>query len=916
MGSEGVIGIEGSCDVENTIFVAVGKNVKESKSTLLWALEYFAGRKLFDEKLSGSKLRQKASRAFRELERQKMHKLLNRYLRVLDKVEAGKIWIEMERVDEGIVHIIAQKHIRWLVMGAATDKQYSKNLSELKSKKAIYVLEKAPAYCKIWFPCKGFLICSRGALLEQDDIVDAYEYDNESESLEHLNNTKVIDTPNNSKVIEAPTSIDLMMVESKEDSSTLALSNEPPECLVRSSSTNWLEERPQGQGTSDLYHKIEHATILAEKSKQAAFKESIKRWNAEEDAREALHKDLILEPFVTWMEKYRKFKPNFILKLMYKIARMLCVRDKTNRAVLLFLPHLLFLYFISLNFSSLSLPNSRALASTLLFLSFPLLFSLPSFLLIGAARTCLLSHSPTTAAAIFRLVLPRFQSGRLPFRFRRVYSTSTCCSNYSRAETLKSICMEETSQRKELEDMLAKQRQEIESMKNQHLQCIEELKVIREQTPVLESRITETHHLEKELEEKIIQAVELLVKFKEQRDELQTECETATEEVKKLQKMSEKETMGSSCSQFFVLPFLEISEATQNFDPSLKIREGKSGCVYKGHLRHVKVAIKMLPSHGSQSDLEFENEAVVLSRVRHPNLVQLVGICPESRSLVYEYCENGNLEDRLVGEGKTPSLPWQSRVRIAIDVCSALAFLHSSNPCIVHGNIKLTSILLDSNYVGKLSNTGLFRFVSNEGRNPTTSNDMSSEASVYVDPEFFETGQLTTESDVYSFGIVLLQLLTGRKQASGVVKDVKCALENGNFETVLDFSAGDFPLELAKQAALLALRCCETERANRPNIVSDIWRLVLPMRNLCPPASLGTEEKRRIPSHFVCPIFQDVMKDPCIAADGFTYEADAIKGWLNSGHKTSPMTNLQLDHCDLLPNSALYYAIQEWEQQP
>ena len=81
---------------------------------------------------------------------------------------------------------------------------------------------------------------SRGALLEQDDIVDAYEYDNESESLEHLNNTKVIDTPNNSKVIEAPTSTDLMMVESKEDSSTLALSNEPPECLVRSSSTNWL----------------------------------------------------------------------------------------------------------------------------------------------------------------------------------------------------------------------------------------------------------------------------------------------------------------------------------------------------------------------------------------------------------------------------------------------------------------------------------------------------------------------------------------------------------------------------------------------------------------------------------------------------------------------------------------------------
>lgn len=170
--------------------------------------------------------------------------------------------------------------------------------------------------------------------------------------------------------------------------------------------------------------------------------------------------------------------------------------------------------------------------------------------------------------------------------------------------------MKETSEREELKDILAKQRQEIESMKNQHLQCIEELKVIREQMPVLESQSTESYHLEKELEEKIIQAVELMIKFREQRDELQMECEMATGEVQKLRKFSEKDTVGVglSCSQLFVLPFLEIIEATQNFDPSLKLGEGKSGCFYKGLLRHVKVAIKMLPSHGSQSDLEFENE--------------------------------------------------------------------------------------------------------------------------------------------------------------------------------------------------------------------------------------------------------------------------------------------------------------------
>ncbi|GKE04837.1 U-box domain-containing protein 32-like protein isoform X1, partial [Tanacetum coccineum] len=315
---------------------------------------------------------------------------------------------------------------------------------------------------------------------------------------------------------------------------------------------------------------------------------------------------------------------------------------------------------------------------------------------------------------------------------------------------------------------------------------------------------------------------------------------------------------------------------------------GRYGSVYKGILRHVRIAIKMLPSLGSQGDAEFEDEAEVLSRVRHPNIVTLIGVCPESRSLVYEYLENGSLENRITSRGRTPPLQWHSRIQIASDICSALMFIHSSKPPITHGNLNLNNILLDSNHVSKISDLGINRLIP-------------------------DSEKLSVTSDVYSFGVVLLRILTGRP-ASSAVNDVKCALKNGNFGTVLDMSAGDWPIEHVKDLAYLGLRCCEKDPVNRPDLVDDVLTKLEIMKNLFPVSPVESENQRRIPSYFVCPIFQEVMKDPYIAADGFTYEEDAIKGWINSGHKTSPMTNLKLDHCDLLPNHALTYAIQEWQQ--
>ncbi|XP_058769807.1 U-box domain-containing protein 32 isoform X3 [Vicia villosa] len=485
-------------------------------------------------------------------------------------------------------------------------------------------------------------------------------------------------------------------------------------------------------------------------------------------------------------------------------------------------------------------------------------------------------------------------------------------------EALQNWCAKELTRRKEVEEQLAREKQDVQEMKNQRDKIVSELQMLEDRISALRNQLFESECSATELEEKILLAVDLLISFKEKRDKLRIEHANAVKKVEMLKKFGEVDTTSSYVVEFPAFSFMEINEATHDFDQSWKIGEGNCGSVYKGLLRNMLVAIKMLPSYGCLNQFEFQHQVEVLSRIRHPNLLTLIGSCAESKTLVYEYLNNGSLESHLACKDKTP-LPWQIRMSIATDICSALIFLHSSEPCIVHGNLKPSKVLLDANFVAKLGDLGIPSLVKHGVDSADTGTvvyNNSHKGLVYVDPEYLDTGKLTPESDVYSFGIILLQLLTGRPLL-GLVRDMKCALEKENLKTVLDFSAGEWPLHQTTQMACLALRCCEKNWLNRPDLVSEVWSVLKPFRTICinRRQELTSKKLQRAPSHFVCPIVQEVMEDPYIAADGFTYEEEAIRGWLDSGHNTSPMTNLKLEHTDLVPNYALHNAIREWQQQ-
>ncbi|CAK8579418.1 unnamed protein product [Lathyrus sativus] len=275
----------------------------------------------------------------------------------------------------------------------------------------------------------------------------------------------------------------------------------------------------------------------------------------------------------------------------------------------------------------------------------------------------------------------------------------------------------------------------------------------------------------------------------------------------------------------------EIEEATKYFSSSLKIGEGGYGPVYRAELDHTAVAIKVLKPDAAQGRSQFQQEIEVLSSIRHPNMVLLLGACPEFGCLVYEHMSKGSLDDCLFrrNNSKFRVLPWQLRFRIAAEIATGLLFLHQTKPePLVHRDLKPGNILLDRNYVSKISDVGLARLVPPSVADTVTQYRMTATAGTfcYIDPEYQQTGMLGTKSDIYSLGIMLLQLITA-KPPMGLSHHVAKSIERGTFGEMLDPAVEDWPIEHAMHFAKLALQCSEMRKKDRP----DLGKVILPELN-------------------------------------------------------------------------------------
>ncbi|XP_009148405.1 putative proline-rich receptor-like protein kinase PERK11 [Brassica rapa] len=209
--------------------------------------------------------------------------------------------------------------------------------------------------------------------------------------------------------------------------------------------------------------------------------------------------------------------------------------------------------------------------------------------------------------------------------------------------------------------------------------------------------------------------------------------------------------------------FEELSEITEGFSKRFVIGEGGFGCVFKGILSEGKpIAIKQLKSISAEGYREFKAEVEIISRVHHRHLVSLVGycICEQHRFLIYEFVPNNTLDYHLHGKD-LPVLEWTRRVKIAIGAAKGLAYLHEDcHPKIIHRDIKSSNILLDDEFEAQVADFGLARL------NDTAQSHISTRVMGtfgYLAPEYASSGKLTDRSDVFSFGVVLLELITGRK---------------------------------------------------------------------------------------------------------------------------------------------------------
>ncbi|XP_010534145.1 PREDICTED: probable LRR receptor-like serine/threonine-protein kinase At1g51880, partial [Tarenaya hassleriana] len=278
--------------------------------------------------------------------------------------------------------------------------------------------------------------------------------------------------------------------------------------------------------------------------------------------------------------------------------------------------------------------------------------------------------------------------------------------------------------------------------------------------------------------------------------------------------------------------YSQVLKMTNNFERVLG--KGGFGDVYHGCLNNTEqVAVKLLSESSVQGFKQFKAEVELLLRVHHKNLVNLVGYCDEGNklALIYEYMENGNLKEHLSGKRGDNILTWASRLKIAAEAAQGLEYLHNGcKPQIVHRDVKPANILLDEHFRGKLADFGLSRSFPVDGDSHVSTSVAGTPG--YFDPEYYKTNWLTEKSHVYSFGVVLLEIITNRpvfdqsREKHYIVEWVGETLEKGDIHSIVDPKLqGQFENNSAWKTVEVAMSCVNHSANRRPTmsrVVADL----------------------------------------------------------------------------------------------
>ncbi|XP_076898769.1 putative receptor-like protein kinase At1g80640 [Bidens hawaiensis] len=287
-----------------------------------------------------------------------------------------------------------------------------------------------------------------------------------------------------------------------------------------------------------------------------------------------------------------------------------------------------------------------------------------------------------------------------------------------------------------------------------------------------------------------------------------------------------------------VIEYEWLVSATNNFHEDNIIGHGAFGSVYKACFNdHFLAAVKRIHVSGPDAHRGFENEISCLSRIQHQNIVNLLGYCihGETRFLVYEMMHNGSLESQLHGPSHGTSLSWQQRMKVALDIARGLEYLHERcTPPVIHRDLKSSNILLGSSFNAKLSDFGLAITGGIHGKNSIK----LSGSLGYVAPEYLLDGKLTDKSDVYAFGVILLELLIGRKpvekmspsQCQSIVTWAMPQLtDRSKLPNIVDPVIRDtMDLKHLYQVAAVAVLCVQPEPSYRP-LITDVLHSLIPL---------------------------------------------------------------------------------------